>query len=92
MTNASPYFFRVVPSNKQQGIQGAQYAINVLHKKNVALFYDQQDPYSQSLAQDFLQEFQKDGGQLVVEEKYTVGQPGTLPVRIAGCLEQTVLT
>src|SRR5260370_36458355 len=78
LTNASPYFFRVAPSNQQQGIQDAQYAINRLHAKNVALFEDQQDPYSQSLAQDFLQEFRKDGGQLAVEENYTVGQPGTL--------------
>ena len=89
LTNASPYFFRVVPSNKQQGIRGAQYAINVLGKKHVALFYDQQDPYSQSLAQDFLQEFQKDGGQLAVEEKYTVGQPGTLPAELQDALNKS---
>lgn len=88
LTNASPYFFRVVPSNRQQGIQGAQYAINALHSKNVALFYDQQDPYSQSLAQDFQQEFQKDGGKVVVEEKYTVGQPGTLPAKLQDALKK----
>ena len=88
LTNASPYFFRVVPSNMQQGIQGAQYAINTLHSKNVALFYDQQDPYSQSLALDFVQEFQKEGGQVVAEEKYTVGQPGTLPSKLQDALEK----
>jgi ABC-type branched-subunit amino acid transport system substrate-binding protein len=86
LTNASPYFFRVVPSNMQQGIQGAQYAINTLHSKNVALFYDQQDPYSQSLALDFVQEFQKEGGQVVAEEKYTVGQPGVLPSKLQDAL------
>lgn len=88
LTNASQYFFRVVPSNRQQGIHGAQYAINTLHSKNVALFYDQQDPYSQSLAQDFQQEFQKDGGQVVVEEKYTVGQSGTLPAKLQDALKK----
>ncbi len=88
LTNASPYFFRVAPSNKQQGIQGAQYAINTLHAKNVVLFDDQQDPYSQSLAQDFLQEFRKDGGQLAVEKKYTVGQPGTLPSALQDALKK----
>ncbi len=88
LTNASPYFFRVVPSNMQQGIQGAQYAINTLHSKNVALFYDQQDPYSQSLALDFVQEFQKEGGQVVAEEKYTVGQPGTLPSKLQDALKK----
>src|SRR5260370_32037189 len=87
LTNASPYFFRVVPSNKQQGIRGAQYAINVLGKNHVALFYDQQDPYSQSLAQDFLQEFQKDGGQKVADEKYTVQKPETLPSALQDALK-----
>ncbi len=87
LTNASSYFFRVVPPNKDQGIRGAQYAINTLHKKRVALFYDQQDPYSQSLAQDFLQEFQKDGGQKVAEEKYTVGKPDTLPSALQDALK-----
>ncbi|HEX3642244.1 MAG TPA: ABC transporter substrate-binding protein, partial [Ktedonobacteraceae bacterium] len=88
LTNASPYFFRVAPSNKQQGSQGAEYAMNTLHAKNVALFDDQQDPYSQSLAQDFLQEFRKNGGQLAVEEKYTVGQPGTLPSALQDALKK----
>ena len=88
LTNASPYFFRVVPSNNQQGIQGAKYAINTLNAKKVALFYDQQDSYSQSLAQDFQVEFQKEGGQVVAEETYTVGQPGTLPEKLQDALKK----
>jgi serine/threonine protein kinase/ABC-type branched-subunit amino acid transport system substrate-binding protein len=88
LTNASPYFFRVVPSNNQQGIQGAKYAINTLNAKKVALFYDQQDSYSQSLAQDFQVEFQKEGGQVVAEEMYTVGQPGTLPEKLQDALKK----
>ncbi|HEY4036771.1 MAG TPA: ABC transporter substrate-binding protein, partial [Ktedonobacteraceae bacterium] len=81
-----PYFFRVVPSDEQQGIQGANYAINTLHKKNVALFYDSRDPYSNELQGDFRQEFQKDGGQLAVEEKYTVGDPGSLSSELQDAL------
>jgi serine/threonine protein kinase/ABC-type branched-subunit amino acid transport system substrate-binding protein len=88
LTNTSPYFFRVVPSNMQQAIQGAKYALNVLNRKNVAIFYDQQEPYSQSLAQDFQQEFQKDGGQVVAEENYTVGQPATLPAKLQDALKK----
>jgi ABC-type branched-subunit amino acid transport system substrate-binding protein len=88
LTNASPYFFRVVPSNKQQGIQGAGYAIKTLHTKNVALFYDPQDPYSQNLAQDFRQEFQKDGGQVAAEEQYTVGKPETLASQLQAALKK----
>ena len=86
LTGASPYFFRVVPPDSQQGILGAQYAINTLDKRHVALFDDPTDSYSGSLAQGFLTEFQKDGGQLAVEEKYTVGQPGNLPSKLQDAL------
>src|SRR5579883_526150 len=78
LSGVSPYFFRVAPSNKSQGIAGAKYAENTLKAKNVALFVDQANPYSQSLAQDFQQQFEADGNKIVVTEKYTVGQPGTL--------------
>ncbi|HZO74667.1 MAG TPA: ABC transporter substrate-binding protein [Ktedonobacteraceae bacterium] len=78
LSGVSPYFFRVAPSNKSQGIAGAKYAENTLKAKNVALFVDQANPYSQSLAQDFQQQFEADGNKIAVTEKYTVGQPGTL--------------
>ncbi len=55
LTGASNYFFRVAPSNKTQGIAGAQYATTVLKAKSIALFFDPSDPYSQSLANDFRQ-------------------------------------
>ncbi len=86
LTNASPYFFRVVPSNKSQGIQGAAYAQQSLHAKRVALFYDPNDSYSQSLAQDFKQSFVSGGNQIVVEEKYTVKKPATLPTAVSDAL------
>ncbi|MBA2681921.1 MAG: ABC transporter substrate-binding protein, partial [Ktedonobacteraceae bacterium] len=86
LTNASPYFFRVVPSNKSQGIQGAAYAKQSLHAKRVALFYDPQDSYSQSLAQDFKQSFASNGSQIVVEENYTVKKPSTLPTAVSDAL------
>lgn len=86
LTNASPYFFRVVPSNKSQGIQGAAYAQQSLHAKRVALFYDPQDSYSQSLAQDFKQSFVSSESQIVVEENYTVKKSGTLPTAVSDAL------
>ncbi len=86
LINASPYFFRVVPANKSQGIQGAQYAQQSLHAKRVALFYDPQDSYSQSLAQDFKQSFVSNGNQIVATENYTVGKPGTLPAAVNDAL------
>ncbi|HEU5227228.1 MAG TPA: ABC transporter substrate-binding protein, partial [Ktedonobacteraceae bacterium] len=79
LINKSPYFFRVVPSNKVQGIEGARYAEQTLHAKTAALFYDPTDPYSQSLAQDFRQQFEADGNTIAVEKTYTVGKSDTLP-------------
>lgn len=78
LTNASPYFFRVAPSNDAQGVAGAHYAEQYLYAKTVALFYDPTDLYSQSLAQDFSRQFLADGNTIVDQETYTVGKPGTL--------------
>jgi eukaryotic-like serine/threonine-protein kinase len=86
LTNASPYFFRVAPSNKTEGIAGAQYAEQVLHAKTVAMFYDPTDPYSQSLAQDFSQQFLSDGNKIVDSEIYTVYKPSTLPTLLKKAL------
>lgn len=86
LTRSSPYFFRVVPSNKSQGIAGAHYAEQTLHAKAVALFYDPTDPYSQSLANDFSQQFRADGNSIVAQETYTVGKPDTLPARLQDAL------
>ena len=46
---ASPGFFRVVPADYVQGPSDAQYMINKLHVKKVAIF-DFQEPYSLGLA------------------------------------------
>lgn len=88
LSGKSPYFFRVAPSNKIQGIAGAQYVENVLHASSVALFEDPNDPYSQSLAQDFAAQFQHDGGTIVATEKYTVGNATTLPSALQDALSK----
>ena len=88
LSGVSPYFFRVAPSNNTQGIEGAKYAKNSLHASRVALFDDQSDPYSQSLAQDFSRQFRADGGQVVVEERYTVGKPANLGSLLQDALKQ----
>src|SRR5437867_1993662 len=38
LSGRSPYFFRVAPSNKTQGVIGATYAEQVLHAKTAVLF------------------------------------------------------
>jgi eukaryotic-like serine/threonine-protein kinase len=78
LTGKSKFFFRVAPSNQEQGVAGAKYAEQTLHAKNVALFYDPLDPYSNSLAQDFKKQFTADGNTIAVEKHYTVGKPATL--------------
>ncbi len=76
LTGMSPYFFRVNPSDTTQGAVGAKYVEQTLHAKNVALFVDNADPYSQSLATAFSNQFQHDGNTIVVTESYTVGPSG----------------
>ncbi len=88
LTSISPYFFRVAPSNKIQGINGAKYAEQVLHAKSVALFVDISDPYSQSLAQDFQQQFQADGNTIVATEHYTVGKTANIPSLLQDALSK----
>ncbi len=76
LTGVSPYFFRVAPSNKSQGIAGAHYAERTLHAKSVALFVDPKNSYSSSLAKDFSDQFTADGNRIAVTEQYTVGPTG----------------
>src|SRR6266487_1059187 len=76
LTQVSPYFFRVAPSNNGQAIAGARYAEQVLHARNVALFVDASDAYSSSLAADFSRQFKADGSTIAATENYTVGPGG----------------
>jgi serine/threonine protein kinase/ABC-type branched-subunit amino acid transport system substrate-binding protein len=78
LSGTSPYFFRVNPSNQSEAKADVQYAEQTLHAKKVALFYDQGNAYTQTLAQDFQNQFTADGNQIVATEKYTVGNASTL--------------
>ncbi len=57
LTGISPYFFRVAPPDKSQSGVGALYAQQTLNAKNVAVFIDPADAYSQSLGSSFAQQF-----------------------------------
>jgi len=78
LTGISPYFFRVIPSNKQQVAVGIAYAEHTLHATRAALFVDTTDPYSRAVATDFEQQFIADGKNVVVTENYTIGHPDKL--------------
>jgi eukaryotic-like serine/threonine-protein kinase len=73
LTAISPFFFRVVPSNKSQAIAGANYAESQLHSTNVAIFLDPNNTYSANLADDFGKKFTTDGNHIVATEHYTIG-------------------
>ncbi|WP_069805881.1 protein kinase domain-containing protein [Thermogemmatispora onikobensis] len=86
LTGRSPYFFRVCPSDQQQGLIGADYSYQRLQARRVALFFDPADAYSQSLATAFSTRYRSDGGSIVVREQYTVGKPATLPALLQDAL------
>jgi ABC-type branched-subunit amino acid transport system substrate-binding protein len=73
LTGLSPYFFRVVSSNKSQGVALARYAEQTQHAKRVAVFVDSTNSYSSDLARDFTQQFHNS---IVATEQYTVGNQG----------------
>ncbi len=88
LTGASPYFFRVAPSNVSQGIAGAQYALQTLHTRRVALFYDPGDAYSSSLYRDFRTPFVQGGGQVVAEEQFQTGHSDQLASLVQQALQK----
>jgi serine/threonine protein kinase len=88
LSGVSPYFFRVAPPNKIQGIQGAKYAETKLNAKKVVVFFDPSDAYSQSLASDFTQQFRSDGNQVIKSEQYKVNQTSNFPQLLTDALNQ----
>ncbi|MDX2272368.1 MAG: ABC transporter substrate-binding protein [Cyanobacteriota bacterium] len=66
--------FRVVPSDQIAGTQLARYALNQLRAKSVAIFYNAQDAYSNSLRNAFSTTILTEGGQIAGE--YDLAQSG----------------
>ena len=84
----SPYFFRVVPPNTVQGSVGAHYAEKTLQANTAAIFVDNTDLYSQTLAQDFQHQFTADGKTIVDTETYKEGKTDTLPASLQKALSK----
>ncbi len=78
LSGISPDFFRVNPSNKSEAVAGAKYAEQTLHAKNVAVFYDPANLYTQNLQQDFAAQFTADGNKVVATEQYTGGNVASI--------------
>ena len=67
LSNFSPYVFRTVPSDYIAARALAEYMLEQLDQKNVAIFYSSQSNYSQSLKSEFATAVALGGGQVVQE-------------------------
>lgn len=70
---ALEYVFRVCFKNAYQGQAGASFAVNNLKAKKAVILVDQGSDYSRGLADNFIKEFEKDGGKVVSEQSFTSG-------------------
>jgi branched-chain amino acid transport system substrate-binding protein len=66
LTGISPYFFRDYPSDVAQAALLANYAWNTKHWKTIGIVEEQTD-YATALESTFAQDFQNDGGKVVVQ-------------------------
>lgn len=89
LTGISPYFFRVCPTNKSEGIAAADYATNHLHAKNMIVFEDSLNAYTSSLAADFSTRYLADGGKILKKELYTVNNAASVEAALSDALTYT---
>lgn len=90
LKNISEYFFHIAPLNKVQAIAGAKFVEQQLNSTQAAVFYDPTNSYSNSLAQDFIDQYQNtDQNKIVAMEKYTVGDTSTLESSLTQALNAT---
>jgi serine/threonine protein kinase/ABC-type branched-subunit amino acid transport system substrate-binding protein len=87
LSGISPYFFRVCASNKAEGIAGAKYVEQVLHARTAVVFTDPLNAYTSSLGNDFAGQFQADGGNIILTEKYTVGNASSVASALQDALK-----
>ena len=73
VTEMGDYIFRVCFVDPFQGTVMARFAETTLKAKRVAMLSDAASAYSAGLGQFFRERFLADGGQLVIEQKYSGG-------------------
>jgi len=73
VTQIGDYIFRVCFIDPFQGLVMAKFATNTLKVKNVAILRDVKNDYSVGLADVFLEEFKKMGGNIVSDQSYSAG-------------------
>jgi branched-chain amino acid transport system substrate-binding protein len=70
VTQVGPFVFRVCFTDDVQGRMGAEFIINSLGKKRIALLYTSDDLYSSGLAHEFREQAKKLGGEIVIEKSF----------------------
>jgi branched-chain amino acid transport system substrate-binding protein len=73
VTEIGDYIFRVCFIDPFQGLVMAKFATNTLKLKNVAILRDIKNDYSVGLADVFVNNFKKMGGNIVADESYSEG-------------------
>jgi len=73
VTETGDYIFRVCFIDPFQGLVMAKFATNTLKVKNVAILRDIKNDYSVGLADVFVDNFKKMGGNIVANESYSEG-------------------
>jgi branched-chain amino acid transport system substrate-binding protein len=73
VTEIGDYIFRVCFIDPFQGLVMAKFATNTLKVKNVAILRDIKNDYSVGLAEVFVENFKKMGGNIVANESYSEG-------------------
>lgn len=74
ITNAGNYIFRTCFIDPFQGRVGGKFAYENLGSKNAAVLYDIGNDYSVGLMENFVFEFEKQGGKIVAKESYGTGE------------------
>ncbi len=73
VTQIGDYIFRVCFIDPFQGSVMAKFALNNLKLKKAAIFRDTKSDYSVGLANFFVEEFKKSGGEIVIDTSYAGG-------------------
>jgi branched-chain amino acid transport system substrate-binding protein len=73
VTQKGDYIFRMCFIDPYQGPVMAEYIVNTLKKKRVALLTDNRSDYSRGLGEAFSGRFTQLGGQLVITQSYSKG-------------------
>jgi branched-chain amino acid transport system substrate-binding protein len=70
VTKVGPFVFRVCFTDDIQGQAGADFVIDKLGKKKIALLFASDDLYSSGLAKEFRDQAKKRGAEIVIEKSF----------------------